>query len=145
MGWLKKKFSDLSTEIIGGLILIGIVSWAMIWAFLQALGPWIIVIAFALVALGLLIMNQFHIALMRHRRGFATMKNERIEATVRNWLDKQRYAIRSSPDPQMLFQFVATDVVGLNMTVCRPIAEDKFMFLGGNWNIHPLCYLYFCI
>jgi len=137
MDWLKKKFSDLSTEIIGGLILIGFVSWAMIWAFLQSLGVWIIVIAFALVALGLLIMNQFHIVLMRHRRGFATMKNERIEATVRNWLDKQGYSIRNAPDPRMLFQFVATDNEQRNITVCRPAAEDNFIFIGGAWNIPP--------
>ncbi len=137
MGWFKKKLSDLSTEIIGGLILIGFVSWAVIWTFLQSLGPWIIVITFALVALGLLIINQFHIVLMRHRRGFATMKNERIEATVRHWLDKQRYAIRSSPDPKMLFQFVTTDMAGTNMTVCRPVAEDNFIFVGGGWNIPP--------
>lgn len=137
MGTLKKKFDDLSTEIIGGLILVGFVSWAVIWAFLQSLGPWIIVITFALVALGLLIMNQFHIMLMRHRRGFATMNNERIEATVRRWLDKQGYAIRSSPDPKMLFQFTATDMAGSNIIVCRPVAEDNFIFIGGNWNIPP--------
>ena len=117
--------------------MIGFVSWAMIWAFLASLGPWIIVIAFVLVAIGLLIINQFHIVLMRHRRGFATMKNERIEVTVRKWLDKQGYAIRSSPDDRMLFQFVATDNERRNITVCRPVAEDNFIFIGGGWNIPP--------
>lgn len=117
--------------------MIGFTSWAVIWAFLRSLGPWILVIAFTLVATGLLIINQFHIVLMRHRRGFATMKNERIEATVRNWLDKQKYAIRNNPNQKMLFQFTATDMDGRNITVCRPFAEDNFIFIGGSWNIPP--------
>ncbi len=117
--------------------MIGFTSWAVIWAFLKLLGPWIIVIAFACVAIGLLIINQFHIVLMRHRRGFTSMKNERIDTTLRSWLDKLGYSIRSASDTKMLFQFVATDNQQTNITVCRPIAEDNFIFIGGNWNIPP--------
>jgi len=101
------------------------------------LGPWIIVIAFACVALGFFIINQTHIVIRRHRRGFASMKNERIEATLRNWLDKLGYSIRSAPNTNMLFQFIATDNAQRNITVCRPIAENNFIFMGEAWNIPP--------
>jgi len=137
MDSFKKKLSDLSTEIIGSLILIGFTSWAIIWAFLESLGPWIIVIAFACVALGFFIINQTHIVIRRHRRGFASMKNERIEATLRNWLDKLGYSIRSAPNTNMLFQFIATDNAQRNITVCRPIAENNFIFMGGGLEYSP--------
>ncbi len=119
---------------MSALLSIGAVIWALAssWA-----APLIIPLFLGVLALTLFALNQLHIIRMRHKRGFATMKNEKIEATVRNWLDKQGYSIRSVPDPKMLFQFVTTDNAGRNITVCRPTAEDNFIFVGGAWNIPP--------
>jgi hypothetical protein len=127
---------DLSIEVIGGLMLIvitlGVARWAMVlsWA-----GPLIILMIVAFLGLGLLILNQLHIVGQRRSRGFASLSNDKIEATRRKWLDKERYSIRNEPQSNMLFQFKAEDNVGRNMIVARPKEIHNFIIVGGMWNI----------
>jgi hypothetical protein len=134
--WFKRKLDDLSTHVIGGLILIGILFIATYWAIvLSWAGPSIILLAMGLLAIGLFMVNQVDIIKTRRSKGFAHMKNEKIESILRKWLDKRGLKISSDPQPNMLFQFKAEDMLGRAITVARPRNLDNFIIIGGSWII----------
>lgn len=109
-----------------------------ILAWLQSL-PWYVIALSAIGAFGLTLwaINQFAIFRERRSKGFAAQNNDKIEATLRRWLDKERFKIKSDPRENMHFQFKAEDDAGRAMTVARPKDIEEFIFIGGSWKIPP--------
>ncbi len=131
MEWIKKQVSDHWLE----LIMLGLTSWAIIWAFLESLGPWIIVIGFALVGIGLLIINQLHTIRARRKKGLANLNDQEIRKTIRDWLDVPYLSIEPKVYPDKFLHFDVTGKHGIPVTVERLRTDPYRLNLGVkvNW------------
>ncbi|MFH1884193.1 MAG: DUF2299 family protein [Planctomycetota bacterium] len=126
MDWLHKIWDKLATEIIGGLVVAGLLAiGTVIWALIQSwAAPLIIVIFIGTFGLTLFSLNQYR--LWRKRR---SIQIERIEPMVRNWLYKNGFTIQNDPRPISVFQFVARDAQGRPVVVCQ-LKNELFLTLG---------------
>ena len=137
MEWIKKKLSDLWIEILGGLIMLGLTSWATIWAILSSwAGPLIILLIVAFIALGLFIVSQLHVIKSRQGKGLARKSHNRIRNTVREGLDKEHLRIQNNPSDDLHFRFNTEDAMGRQVVVLRPKGEQEdFIIIGGSWKL----------
>ena len=116
MGWIKRLFTDY---LAGWLLvitpaIIGFLAWV------QSQPVYIIglaiIIAFAFTFLGV---NQFHVFRERRKKGIASLNDQGLEETIRNWLDDPLFKFQRKVDPNYLFQFVVTDESGRPVTITR--------------------------
>ena len=118
---MRRLLSSILRSMVGGvLLLIAITAVAPILAWLQSL-PWYVIALSAIGSFGLSLfaINQFAVFQERRSRGFATQSNEKIEETIRNWLDDPVFKFQRKVDPNCLFRFIITDEPGRPITISR--------------------------
>jgi len=116
MEWIKRLLSDY----LAGLLLVITPAIIGFLAWFQSQPLYIIglaiIIAFAFTFLGV---NQFHVLRERRKKGIASLNDQEIEETIRNWLDDPLFKFQRKVDPDYLFQFVVTDEPGRPVTISR--------------------------
>jgi len=75
-----------------------------------------IIIAFAFTFLGV---NQFHVFRERRKKGIASLNDQEIEETIRNWVDDPLFKFQRKVNANCLFQFIVTDESGRPVTISR--------------------------
>ena len=132
--------SETSKGFVGGVLALVITTVGIpVLAWLQSL-PWysIALSAVGAFALTFWCLNQLATFRQRRGRGFATSDDEHIEATLRRWLDRQRYKLSSVHETSGRFQFNAEDNAGRKMVVLRPKnVGEEFIVVGNSWKIPP--------
>ncbi len=135
---MRKWISDISKALVGNILVVVLATAGVsISAWLQSL-PWYVIALSGIGAFGLTFFSINQLAVFRERRsnGFATLDNERIEATLRKWLDNLRYKIQADPQDNRVFQFKAEDSDNRVMIVARPKEGlTEFILVGGSWTI----------
>lgn len=99
-------------------------------AWLAHLPPYqLLLLALVTIALVLLCMNQVRIFRERGRHGIAELSDERVDKTIRDWLDEPSFQFQRRTNTECLFQFVVTDEQGRPITVSRTKSKPSQLAL----------------
>lgn len=96
-----------------------VINW--ITAKLAELPIWVIWWGFVFsVVFAFLILNQLGIWQERHKKGFSSLTDEKMESILRKWLDRREYSTTHKSDEKFLFCFFLLDKQNRPINVLRP-------------------------
>jgi len=126
----KRMAEALSTEIIAVLIVGAILSvGAAIWAAILSWGPLVIIVFIGGVGLTLFATNEYK-----------KLRGKRVtdfESLVQKWLYKYRFTIQNTPQPNALFQFMATDDAGRKVIIAQLQGDKEYLTIAAAFQIAP--------
>jgi hypothetical protein len=106
-----------------------------IWTRIAKVPPWQLWLVFW-VGLGCAfwLTNQIAVFRQRHSKGFSQLNNEKMEATLRQWVDKRRYSHQKVEDANHLFCFSFRDEQKRPIGVSRLKATQNYLQISMAWD-----------
>ena len=133
--WLRALFTEFVANLLIGAGGVGVVIMALLAQvpiyilLLVALG------SFCLVFFGI---NQFHAFRERRKKGIASLNDQEIEDTIRNWVDIQAFSFqRQVAEAQLYFKFLITYNLNRKVTIIRCRDESSVIELITDVTLTP--------
>jgi hypothetical protein len=129
-GYFKETLKQVPRELIYALvILIVVVGGGSLLVSIREDIPatWYIPLAVTTVFLALASLNAFYQLRLKLARNLSSLSDEKIEATLRDWLFRFGFTIGPASDADSLFRFSATDPEKRLVLVARLKDQEKFL------------------